>query len=131
MDALASLAFAIVIISNVEKLGVRSPGRKTAEILKSGLICAAGMSLIYASLAYMGATSLGSTGRADNGARIMSMVSEHYFGFTGKLLLASIVTVACLKQPWPDYFLRPDVRQDVSKLLHTTSMQYLLSYLLS
>ncbi|NLU37227.1 MAG: branched-chain amino acid transport system II carrier protein [Clostridiales bacterium] len=97
MDALASLAFAIVIISNVEKLGVRSPGRKTAEILKSGLICAAGMSLIYASLAYMGATSLGSTGRADNGARIMSMVSEHYFGFTGKLLLASIVTVACLK----------------------------------
>jgi LIVCS family branched-chain amino acid:cation transporter len=25
------------------------------------------------------------------------MVSEHYFGFTGKLLLAAIVTVACLK----------------------------------
>ena len=55
------------------------------------------MSLIYASLAYMGATSLGSVSRADNGGPIMSMVSEHYFGFVGKILLAAIVTVACLK----------------------------------
>ena len=27
----------------------------------------------------------------------MSMVSEHYFGFIGKILLAAIVTIACLK----------------------------------
>ena len=97
MDALASLAFAIVIISNIEKLGVKNPKIKAKEIFKSGLVCAIGMSLIYGSLVYMGATSLGSVSRADNGGVIMSMVSEHYFGFTGKLLLASIVTVACLK----------------------------------
>ena len=35
MDALASLAFAIVIISNIERLGVNSPKRKAIEILKS------------------------------------------------------------------------------------------------
>lgn len=97
MDALASLAFAIVIISNIEKLGVKSPKGKAKETFKSGLVCAIGMSLIYGSLAYMGATSLGSISRGDNGGAIMSMVSEHYFGFTGKLLLAAIVTVACLK----------------------------------
>ena len=97
MDALASLAFAIVIISNIEKLGVKDPKRKAIEICKSGLVCVIGMSIIYASLAYMGATSLGSVGRADNGGIIMSMVSEHYFGFVGKILLAAIVTVACLK----------------------------------
>ena len=97
MDALASLAFAIVIITNIEKLGVKTPKRKAVEILKSGLVCVAGMSAIYASLAYMGATSLGSVSSADNGAKIMSMVSEHYFGFTGKVLLAAILTVACLK----------------------------------
>lgn len=97
MDALASLAFAIVVISNIEKLGVKDPKRKAIEVCKSGLICLAGMSLIYASLAYMGATSMGSVGSADNGGKIMSMVSEHYFGFAGKLLLAAIVTVACLK----------------------------------
>ena len=55
------------------------------------------MSVIYASLAYLGATSLGSVGLGDNGGAILSMVSEHYFGFVGKILLAAIVTVACLK----------------------------------
>lgn len=97
MDALASLAFAIVVISNIERLGVRSPKRKAIEVCKSGLVCLVGMTAIYASLAYMGATSLGSVSSADNGATIMSMVSEHYFGSIGKLLLAAIVTVACLK----------------------------------
>lgn len=97
MDALASLAFAIVITTNIEKLGVRSPKQKAMETLKSGLVCLVGMSVIYASLAYMGASSLGSVSSADNGGTIMSMVSEHYFGFLGKVLLAAIVTVACLK----------------------------------
>jgi LIVCS family branched-chain amino acid:cation transporter len=97
MDALASLAFAIVIISNIERLGIKNPRKKAIETFKSGLVCVIGMSVIYASLAYMGATSLGSVSRANNGGAIMSMVSEHYFGFIGKLLLASIVTVACLK----------------------------------
>lgn len=97
MDALASLAFAIVIISNIEKLGIINPKAKAIETLKSGLVCLVGMSVIYASLAYMGATSLGSVSSADNGGLIMSMVSEHYFGFIGKVLLAAIVTVACLK----------------------------------
>lgn len=97
MDALASLAFAIVIISNIEQLGIRDPKRKAIETLKSGLVCLVGMSVIYASLAYMGASSLGSVSSADNGGIIMSMVSKHYFGFTGQLLLAAIVTLACLK----------------------------------
>lgn len=97
MDALASLAFAIVITSNIEKLGVKNPKRKAMETFKSGFVCLVGMSVIYASLAFMGATSLGSVGSADNGGTIMSMVSEHYFGFIGKVLLAAIVTVACMK----------------------------------
>jgi len=97
MDALASLAFAIVIISNIEKLGVKDPKRKAIEACKSGVVCIIGMGVIYASLAYMGATSLGSVSRGENGGSIMSMVSEHYFGYIGKILLAAIVTVACLK----------------------------------
>ncbi|HHZ03354.1 MAG TPA: branched-chain amino acid transport system II carrier protein [Tissierellia bacterium] len=97
MDALASLAFAIVIISNIEKLGIKDPKRKAIETCKSGLVCLIGMSVIYASLAYMGVTSLGSVGTGDNGGIIMSMVSEHYFGIIGQVLLAAIVTVACLK----------------------------------
>lgn len=55
------------------------------------------MSIIYASLAYMGATSLGSVKRADNGGSILSMVSEHYLGLIGTVLLAAIVAIACVK----------------------------------
>lgn len=97
MDALASLAFAIIIISNVKKLGIKNPNSIAIETCKSGVVSVIGMTVIYASLAYMGATSLGSVSRADNGGIILSLVSDHYFGFTGKILLAAIVGVACLK----------------------------------
>ncbi|QAA32445.1 branched-chain amino acid transport system II carrier protein [Clostridium manihotivorum] len=97
MDALASVAFAIIIISNIQKLGVTDPRSIAVETTKSGLVSVAGMAIIYASLAYMGATSLGSVSRADNGGSILSMVSNHYFGFVGKVLLAAIVIVACVK----------------------------------
>ncbi|HHX23366.1 MAG TPA: branched-chain amino acid transport system II carrier protein [Thermoanaerobacterales bacterium] len=97
MDALASLAFAIIIISNIQKLGIRKPSSIAVEILKSGFVCVIGMTVIYASLAYLGATSLGSVGHGDNGGIILSMVSNHYFGFIGQVLLAAIVGVACLK----------------------------------
>ncbi len=97
MDALASLAFAIVIISNVEKLGVTDPHRKAIETLKSSVVCLIGMGVIYSALAYMGASSVGSVGYGANGGVILSMISEHYFGFIGLILLAVIVFIACLK----------------------------------
>ncbi|MDD3142156.1 MAG: branched-chain amino acid transport system II carrier protein, partial [Lachnospiraceae bacterium] len=76
---------------------IKNPKSIAMETSKSGIVCIIGMSVIYASLAYMGATSLGSVERADNGGAILSMVSNHYFGFIGKVLLAAIVGVACLK----------------------------------
>lgn len=97
MDALASLAFAIVIISNIEKLGVDNPKQKAVESLKAGIVCLIGMGVVYASLAYMGTTSLGSVGVGANGGNILSMVGAHYFGIAGQVLLAAIVIIACLK----------------------------------
>lgn len=97
MDALASLAFAIIIISNIEKLGVTDPKRKAIETLKSGVVCLIGMGVIYSALAYMGATSLGSVEAGANGGVILASVSKHYFGLFGQVLLAAIVLIACLK----------------------------------
>lgn len=97
MDALASLAFAIIIISNIEKLGVTDPKRKAIETLKSGIVCLVGMGVIYSALAYMGATSLGSVESGANGGIILASVSKHYFGLFGQVLLSAIVLVACLK----------------------------------
>lgn len=97
MDALAGLAFAIVIIKNIKELGISNPRRISIEAGKSGLVSSLLMSAIYVALAYMGATSLGVMGPAANGGIILSLVSEHYFGFFGQILLAVIVTLACLK----------------------------------
>lgn len=97
MDALASVAFAIIIISNIQKLGIKDSHSIAIETCKSGLVSVAGMAIIYGALAYMGATSLGSVSRADNGGSILSMVSNHYFGVVGEVLLAAIVGVACVK----------------------------------
>lgn len=97
MDALASLAFAIVIISNIEQLGIMNPQRKAVETLKAGIVCLIGMGAIYAALVYMGTTSLGSVSEGANGGIILSLVSQYYFGFAGQVLLALIVFVACLK----------------------------------
>lgn len=97
MDALAGLAFAIVIVSNIEQLGIRKPNAIAKESVKSSLVATVGMAVIYAALAYLGATSLGSISPADNGGLILSMASNHYFGLFGQILLAAIVTVACLK----------------------------------
>ncbi|MHC1684739.1 MAG: branched-chain amino acid transport system II carrier protein [Clostridiaceae bacterium] len=97
MDALASVAFAIIIISTIQKMGIKDSRLIAIETFKSGLVSVVAMAVIYGSLAYMGATSLGSVARADNGGNILSLVSNHYFGFTGKVLLAAIVAIACVK----------------------------------
>jgi branched-chain amino acid uptake carrier len=97
MDALASLAFSIIIISNIQKLGVKDSRLIAVETIKSGLVSVVAMTVIYSSLAYMGATSLGSVSRADNGGSILSQVSNHYLGITGAILLAAIVGIACAK----------------------------------
>ncbi|WP_459477628.1 branched-chain amino acid transport system II carrier protein [Clostridium saccharoperbutylacetonicum] len=97
MDALASVAFAIIIISNIQKLGIKEPRLIAIETCKSGFVSVVGMTVIYSSLAYMGATSLGSVSSAENGGIILSLVSNHYLGFVGKVLLAAIVGVACVK----------------------------------
>lgn len=97
MDALASVAFAIIIISNIQKFGIKDSRFIAIETCKSGLVSVVGMTIIYGSLAYLGVTSLGSVSHSDNGGIILSMVSDHYFGFTGKVLLAATVGLACIK----------------------------------
>lgn len=97
MDALASLAFAIIIITNVRALGVKDPKNISKEVLKAGIVCIVGMSLAYMALSYIGSTSLGIMGIGENGGLVLSEVSFYYLGNAGKILLAAIVISACLK----------------------------------
>lgn len=97
MDALASLAFAIIIISSIRKLGVENQGRIAIETLKSGVICLVAMSIVYISLAFMSSSSISIMDLGNNGGIILSNISKYYLGNFGKFLLAAMVIIACLK----------------------------------
>lgn len=97
MDALASLAFSIVILEAVRQRGVTDPKKMAAAVTKGGLIAAVLMAIIYSSLAYMGATATGLADRDVNGAVVLSTTANHYYGVVGMALAAAIMLVACLK----------------------------------
>lgn len=96
MDALASLVFGIIVISSVRKLGVSSAKGVLAATMKSGIIAAALLATVYGGIAYLGATSTDTLGFFDTGGPVLSGASSHYFGTFGMLLLAVIITLACL-----------------------------------
>lgn len=96
MDALASLVFGIIVIAAVRKMGVNSPKGVLTATLKSGLVAAALLAIVYTGIAFLGATSTGTLGLLETGGPVLSGASAHYFGTFGALLIAVIITLACL-----------------------------------
>ena len=96
MDALASLVFGIIVIAAVRKLGVNSAKGVLAATLKSAVIAAILLAVVYTGIAYLGATSTSTLGLLETGGPVLSGASAHYFGTFGQLLLALIITLACL-----------------------------------
>lgn len=59
LDALASLAFGIIVIRTIRQLGVTEPGAVAGSTVKAGVVSMALMALIYAATALVGAQSYG------------------------------------------------------------------------
>lgn len=97
MDALASLAFGIIVVQTLKDLGVTSPKHIALGTVKAGLVSIILMGIIYSCLAYIGATSIASYELSANGGIALAQIANYYFGSAGSLLLAVIVTLACLK----------------------------------
>lgn len=97
LDAPASLAFAVLIIAAIKKLGVTEPADIGREVLKAGIVCLIAMGVVYSSLAYLGSTSAHIMDGGENGAIILAKISNHYLGSFGHILLSLIVFIACLK----------------------------------
>jgi len=97
MDALASLAFGVVVIDTIKSLGVKHPGQIAKDTIKSGLISVILMGIIYAFLALIGTMSINKLPLATNGGVTLAQVFNYYFGSFGSLLLALIAIIACLK----------------------------------
>ena len=97
MDALASLAFGVVVIDTIKSLGVTHPGQIAKDTIKSGLISVVLMGILYAFLALIGTMSVNKLPLATNGGVTLAQVFNYYFGSFGSLLLALIAIIACLK----------------------------------
>jgi LIVCS family branched-chain amino acid:cation transporter len=96
MDTLGALVFGIVIATAIRDHGITESKLITRYSVIAGLIAAAGLSLVYLALFYLGATSQGIAGEAQNGVQILTAYVQHTFGTAGSLLLAVVITLACL-----------------------------------
>ena len=102
LDALASLAFGIIVIRTVRQLGVTEPGRVAVSTVNAGVVSMSLMAFIYAATALVGTQSFGLYAErlADpgfTGGDAFAMIAHHYFGRGGGLLLAVTVTLCCMK----------------------------------
>ena len=97
MDALAGLAFGIIVVDAIRRLGVAEPGQVAKSTVGAGVFSALLMGLIYVLVAVMAAQSRGLFEPAANGGEALAQIARHYFGSAGALILAATVTVACLK----------------------------------
>ncbi|MEN1967569.1 branched-chain amino acid transport system II carrier protein [Lentibacillus sp. N15] len=94
MDAIAALAFGIIVVNAFKERGVTSKKGLVRATLKTGIITGVGLIAVYASLGWIGA-KLASTGSYDNGGNILSSAAHMIFGNFGAFLLGIIVILAC------------------------------------
>ncbi len=97
MDALASLAFGILIIQAVRDLGVKEPRNVAKSTAIAGVFCAILMAAIYFALALVGAQSRGVFDIQPDGGTLLNKIATHYLGSVGAIFFAITITVACMK----------------------------------
>ena len=97
MDAIAGLAFGIVVIDVIRRMGVDDDDAVAADVLSSGVLTGILMAIIYVLTILMGTQSRGLFETSANGGIALTQIAGHYFGSVGQLILAVTITFACLK----------------------------------
>lgn len=97
MDAIASLAFGIVVVNVIRGLGVTEPKDITKSTVNTGVFACLAMGVIYLGTVIIGAQSRGLFETSANGGIALAQISGHYLGVFGQAFLAILVTLACLK----------------------------------
>ena len=97
LDALAGLAFGIVVIDVVRSHGVTQPGDVARSTAKAGIFSCLFMGFIYLFITLISTQSAPVCASASNGGEVLGLIADHYFSAAGSVLLTAIVTFACLK----------------------------------
>ena len=103
MDALASLAFSVIVLSAIKAKGV-SPSALIKQTVFAGIIAAVALGFIYFSIGWIGnhaqlnpetLTALAER-KQDLGTYILNNAAQQAFGEYGRMVLGVIVSLACL-----------------------------------
>ncbi|MBP1969785.1 LIVCS family branched-chain amino acid:cation transporter [Virgibacillus natechei] len=94
MDAIAALAFGIVVVNAFKDRGITSRHNLVKATLKAGIVAGVGLTAVYTFLGWLG-TQMTAQDSFTNGGEILSAAANVIFGNFGALLLGIIVTLAC------------------------------------
>ena len=97
MDAIAGLAFGIIVVNCIKDLGINDGKIIAKEIIKAGIITAIMMSIIYFASTIMGSKSLMFLSLSENGGIALAQMASLYLGNYGLIILAITIGLACLK----------------------------------
>ena len=95
MDAIASLAFSIVVISSLRHKGLGEGRPLVKGTITAGLSAGGLLAIIYVGLGVVGRVLPGAED-LENGAGMLSVAANATMGFPGQILFAVIVLLACL-----------------------------------
>ncbi|WP_432355927.1 branched-chain amino acid transport system II carrier protein [Sporosarcina sp. A2] len=96
MDVIAALIFGSVITTAIHSEGVKTSKGLMKSMILAGSIAAIGLSFVYISLGYIGATSIETIGLQENGGIVLSLASKLLYGSFGPIILAITILFACL-----------------------------------
>ena len=96
MDLLASLSIGTIVVNAIRMRGTTDNKSVSKICIISGFITVALMTLVYGSLAYIGASSASVLGGVENGGQLLAGAVGIFFGPAGNLLVAFIIALACL-----------------------------------
>ena len=93
MDALASLAFGIIVVQVIRELGVTDADAVASSTVKAGVFSSLLMALIYLAVTVVGAQSRGLFATSENGGIALAQIARHYLGSAGLVILAATVAL--------------------------------------
>lgn len=101
MDGMASLFFAIIVISAVYAKGYTSRKDSTSMTIKASIVAGILLFIVYGGLAYLGATTgtlwKSLVGNPDfNQAQLVINITDALMGKAGVIVLGIVVALACL-----------------------------------
>ena len=96
LDALGAVSLGAVVITSIANTGYTKPKEISNMTIKSGLVAALGLFIVYGGLTYLGATVSGLFDSNVSQAALIVSITEMILGFEGKVVLGVIVMLACL-----------------------------------